>query len=411
MDLKLSNNSLDVLFFTKKTKLLKNGEAPICARITVNSERSELMIKRSVAVNKWNQNKECATGTDTTSRELNYFIEMFRNKVYQVSRQLESEKRTVSARTISDILLGREDPEKPKTLIEIFTEHNKDVHSLIGVDFAECTAKKFDTSLLRLKEYIAYQYKKNDIPISKIDNQFVKQYDVFLKTNCNCHHNSALKHLKNLKKIVRIALANDWIRKDPFFGISFTEQETHIEFLSKEELAILVNTKFKVPQHNQVRDIFIFCCYTGLAFADVKTLKTKHITTDNDGSLWIRKLRQKTGVMCNIPLLSSAIKLIEQYKDHPLCITKDVVLPVFSNICMNDYLRDIAKLCNITKPLTCHVSRHTAATTVLLANGVSIENVAKILGHKNIKMTQRYAKVLDSSIKRDMKNVEMSMVF
>ncbi|MDL2282128.1 site-specific integrase [Parabacteroides sp. OttesenSCG-928-G06] len=407
----LSNTKLDVLFFIKKTKLLKNGEASICMRITVNSERTEIMIKRSVNPKKWNQAKECATANDHAGRELNNFIEVYRTKVYKIFRQLEMDGREITARAISDILQGREDPDKPKTLVEIFSEHNTQVHSLVGVDYAEVTAKKFDTSLLRLKEYLAYQYKAEDIKIAEVDNQFVRNYDLFLKTQCGCHHNSALKHLKNLKKIIRIAMANGWVQKDPFFGIKFTEQETHVEFLTKEELTTLINMEFKVPQHNQVRDIFVFCTFTGLAFADVKTLKPEHIKEDNDGQLWIRKPRQKTGVMCNIPLIPPAIKLIEKYKDHPHCVVNEVVLPVFSNICMNDYLRDIAKLCGFTKPLTCHIARHTAATVVFLANKVSMENVAKILGHKNTKMTQRYAKVLDDSIKRDMENVVKAMMF
>lgn len=411
MNEKLSNTNLDVLFFIKKTKLLKNGEASICMRITVDSVRAEIMIKRSVDPKKWNQAKGCTTATDHAGGELNHFIEVYRTKVFKIFRQLEMDGREITARTISDILQGREDPDKPKTLVEIFTKHNEEVHSLVGIDYAMVTAKKFDTSLLRLKEYIAHQYKAEDITITEVDNQFVRNYDLFLKTHCRCHHNSALKHLKNLKKIVRIAMANGWVQKDPFFGIRFIEQETHVEFLTKEELGILINTDFKIPQHNQVRDIFVFCSFTGLAFADVKTLKPKHLKSDNEGQLWIRKPRQKTGVMCDIPLIPPAIEIMERYKDHPLCVVNGVVLPVFSNICMNDYLRDIAKLCNFTKPLTCHVARHTAATVVFLANKVSMENVAKMLGHKNTKMTQRYAKVLDGSVKRDMENVIKAMIF
>lgn len=411
MNVKLSNTSLDVLFFIKKTKLLKNGEAPICMRITVNSERAEIMIRRSIAPGNWNQHKGCALGNEYAANELNHLIEVYRTKVYKAFRQLEMDNREITARIISDILLGREDPEKPKTLVELFTEHNKQVYSLVGVDFAEVTAKKFDTSLLRLKEYLAHDYNADDITLAKVDNQFVRNYDVFLKTHCGCHHNSAIKHLKNLKKIIRIAKANGWMHKDPFYGIRFIEQETHVEFLSKDELSTLIHTEFKMPQHNQVRDIFVFCCYTGLAFADIKTLKPQHIVVDNDGELWIRKPRQKTWVMCNIPLIMPAVKLIEKYKFHPHCIAGNVIMPVFSNICMNDYLRDIAKICNFTKPLTCHIARHTAATVVFLANQVSLENVAKILGHKSTKMTQRYAKVLDASIKRDMANVEEAMNF
>ncbi|MBK5722175.1 site-specific integrase [Dysgonomonas sp. Marseille-P4677] len=407
----LSNTKLNVLFFTKKTKLLKNGEAPICMRITVDSERTEIMIKRSVLPNKWNQAKECATANNAAAREVNHFIEVYQTKVFKIFRQMEMDGREITARTIAYIMQGREDPDKPKTLIDIFSEHNTQVHSLIGVDYAEVTAKKFDTYLLRLKEYLASEYRTEDMPISSVDNLFVRNYDLFLKTQCGCHHNSAIKHLKNLKKIVRIAMANGWVQKDPFFGIKFIEQETHVEFLTKEELATLINTEFTIPQHNQVRDIFVFCTFTGLAFADVKTLKPEHIKEDNDGQLWIRKPRQKTGVMCNIPLIPQAVKLIEKYKNHPHCVVREVVLPVFSNICMNDYLRDIARLCNFNKPLTCHIARHTAATVVFLANKVSMENVAKILGHKNTKMTQRYAKVLDGSIKRDMENVIKAMDF
>lgn len=407
----LSNTKLDVLFFIKKTKLLKNGEAPVCMRITVDSERAEIMIKRSVLPNKWNQVKGCAVGKEPIIRELNQFIDVYRAKVFKIQRQLEIDGREITARTILGILQGKEDTDKPKTLIELFSEHNDQVHLLVGKGYAEVTAKKFDTSLLRLKEYLNHQYALKDIVFTNIDNQFVRNYDFFLKTQRGCHHNSALKHLKNLKKIVRIAMANGWVKNDPFIGIKFIEEETHIEFLTKEELSTLINTEFKIWQHNQVRDIFVFCCFTGLAFIDVKTLKPKHIIADNDGYLWIRKPRQKTGVMCNVPLIPPAVKLIEKYKDHPDCIIKGVVLPVFSNICMNDYLRDIAKLIGFSKPLTCHVARHTCATVVLLANRVTMENTAKILGHKSTKMTQRYAKVLDYSIKRDMENVAIAMNF
>jgi site-specific recombinase XerD len=155
-----------------------------------------------------------------------------------------------------------------------------------------------------------------------------------------------------------------------------------------------------------VRDVFAFCYFTGLAFVDVQQLTPNHLIKDNNGAMWIRKNRQKTGNMCNIPVLSVAQKLIEKYQDHPDCIRKGVLLPVMSNQKMNAYLKEIADLCGINKKLTTHVGRHTCATVVMLANQVSMENVAKILRHSNTKMTQHYAKVLDSSIMRDMANVE-----
>jgi site-specific recombinase XerD len=201
-------------------------------------------------------------------------------------------------------------------------------------------------------------------------------------------------------------LANDWIKKDPFYGIQFKHEETNIEFLTQAELEQLIHKEFPVQRLSQVRDIFVFCSFTGLAFVDVQQLTPNHLIQDNNGAMWIRKNRQKTRNMCNIPVLSVAQRLIEKYQGYPDCIRKGVLLPVMSNQKMNAYLKEIADLCGISKKLTTHVARHTAATVVFLANQVSMENVAKILGHSNTKMTQHYAKVLDSSIMRDMKNVE-----
>ena len=219
-----------------------------------------------------------------------------------------------------------------------------------------------------------------------------------------------MKHLKNLKKVIRIALANGWIEKDPFYGIHFKMDEVNVEFLSQDELDRLMEKDFEIKRLEQVRGVFAFCCYTGLAFAGVHQLSKEHLVRDNDGNLWIRKARQKTKQMCNIPVISPARKLIDKYSHQPDCIAKNVLLPVLSNQKMNAYLKEIADICGIQKRLTTHVARHTAATVVFLANEVSMENVAKILGHSNIRMTQHYAKVLDTSILRDMKNVERSFL-
>jgi site-specific recombinase XerD len=242
--------------------------------------------------------------------------------------------------------------------------------------------------------------------VSEVNAQFINDFDFYLKTVRRCQHNSSLKHLKNLKKIIRIALANDWIKKDPFYGIQLKHEETNIEFLTQDELETLIHKEFSIKRLEQVRDVFVFCAFTGLAFIDVQQLTPNHLLKDNNGAMWIRKNRQKTGNMCNIPVLSVAQRLIEKYQNHPDCVRKGVLLPVLSNQKMNAYLKELADLCGITKRLSTHVARYTAATVVFLANNVSMENVAKILGHSNTKMTQHYATVLDSSIMRDMANVE-----
>ena len=400
----VKRNTLSVLFIIKKAKLLKNGEAPICMRITVNKRVAEVMIKRSIPVDLWNQKKECSKGKDRVATELNYYINTVRAKVLQIHRELEIDNKPITADTIKDCFYGRDKVQR--SLLEVYAEHNEKCRALIGKEYTESTVTKFDTSINRLKEYIRSCYHCDDIMLAELDGQFIRDFDFWLKTEKHCQNNSALKHLKNLKKVVRIALANDWIKKDPFYGIHFKQEEVNVEFLSREELDILMNKEFAIKRLEQVRDIFIFCCFTALAFVDVQQLSREHLIKDNNGALWIRKARQKTNQMCNIPVLSISQRILRKYEDNAECIKKGVLLPVISNQRMNAYLKEIADVCGIAKRLTTHVARHTAATVVFLANDVSMENVSKILGHSNIRTTQHYARILDSSIMRDMINVE-----
>ena len=404
----VKRNTLSVLFIIKKAKLLKNGEAPICMRITVNKRVAEVMIKRSIPVDLWNQKKECSKGKDRVAIELNHYINTVRAKVLQIHRELEIDNKPITADIIKDCFYGRDKVQR--SLLEMYAEHNEKCRALIGKEYTESTVTKFDTSINRLKEYIRSCYHRDDIMLAELDGQFIRDFDFWLKTEKHCQNNSALKHLKNLKKVVRIALANDWIKKDPFYGIHFKQEEVNVEFLSREELDVLMNKEFTIKRLEQVRDIFVFCCFTALAFVDVQQLSREHLIKDNNGALWIRKARQKTNQMCNIPVLSIPQKILRKYEDNAECIKKGVLLPVISNQRMNAYLKEIADLCGITKRLTTHVARHTAATVVFLANDVSMENVSKILGHSNIRMTQHYAKVLDSSIMRDMVNVERNFL-
>lgn len=404
----VKRNTLSVLFIIKKSKLLKNGEAPICMRITVNKRVAEVMIKRSIPVDLWNQKKECSKGKDRVANELNHYINTVRAKILQIHRELEIDNKTITADIIKDCFYGRDKVQR--SLLEVYAEHNEKCRALIGKEYTESTVTKFDTSINRLKEYIRSRYHRDDM-LAELDGQFIRDFDFWLKTDKHCQNNSALKYLKNLKKVVRIALANGWIKKDPFYGIRFKQEEVNVEFLSREELDILMNKEFAIKRLEQVRDIFVFCCFTALAFVDVQQLSREHLIKDNNGALWIRKARQKTNQMCNIPVLSIPQRILGKYEDNAECIKKGVLLPVISNQRMNAYLKEIADLCGIAKRLTTHVARHTAATVVFLANDVSMENVSKILGHSNIRMTQHYAKVLDSSIMREMRNVEKNFSY
>ena len=397
--------TMSILFFIKKTKLLKNGEAPICLRLTLNKQIAEIRIKRSILVNRWSPAKGCALGKDRVAKELNSYLEAIRLKIHQIHRELVLD---MSAPVTANAIINRYCGNDVKMLLEVFEDHNDKCRALIGKEYVEGTVRKFDTTLLYLKQFLKQRYRKDDIPLPEINQEFVRDFEFFLKTEKSCQNNSALKHIKNFRKVIRIAIGNDWIKRDPFFGLRFKAEEVNVDFLSNDELKRIRQKKITIPRLERIRDIFVFCCFTGLAFVDVSQLTTEDLIKDAQGNMWIRKMRQKTKEMCNIPLLSAAKEILEKYKDFASTNAKGLLLPVSSNQKTNAYLKEIADICGIKKKLTTHVARHTAATVVFLANRVSMENVAKILGHANLNMTRHYAKVLDQSILNDMENVERS---
>lgn len=397
--------TMSILFFIKKTKLLKNGEAPICLRLTLNKQIAEIRIKRSILVNRWSPAKGCALGKDRVTRELNSYLEAIRLKMHQIHRELVLD---MSAPVTANAIINRYCGNDVKMLLEVFEDHNDKCRALIGKEYVEGTVRKFDTTLLYLKQFLKQRYRKDDIPLPEINQEFVRDFEFFLKTEKSCQNNSALKHIKNFRKVIRIAIGNDWIKRDPFFGLRFKAEEVNVDFLSNDELKRIRQKKITIPRLERIRDIFVFCCFTGLAFVDVSQLTAEDLIKDAQGNMWIRKMRQKTKEMCNIPLLSAAKEILEKYKDFASTNAKGLLLPVSSNQKTNAYLKEIADICGIKKKLTTHVARHTAATVVFLANRVSMENVAKILGHANLNMTRHYAKVLDQSILNDMENVERS---
>lgn len=401
----MERNSFNVLFLLKKAKLLKNGEASVCMRITVNRVRVETSIRKSINPSLWSQAKESSRGRDRKSNDLNKFIEEARIRLYNIHYELKQEGLPITAEILRDKFFGLEEREEPKTLLGVFQEHNDRCRELIGKDFALITVRRYECCKRYLAELIQQKYSKEDLPLKDINGEFIRAFDFFLKTEKDCAQNTVIRYMKCLKKITNLSLANEWITKDPFMGIKFQEKEVNREFLTWDELQIVINKKFELPRIDLVRDVFIFCAFTGLSFIDVKQLTSEHIVIDKDGNHWICKARQKTKNMCNIPLLEVSLSILEKYKGHPLCEKRNVLLPVPCNQKMNSYLKEIADLCGIRKNLSTHTARHSYATSVCLANGVSIENVAKMLGHSDIKMTKRYARVLDQSILSDMKKV------
>jgi hypothetical protein len=263
----MQRNYFTVLFFLKKSKLLKNGEAPICMRITINGKRAEVQIKRSIDVTKWNTQKECAIGREKKYQEINHYLDTIRTKILQIHRELEQDGKPITADIIKNIYYGEHST--PKMLLEVFQEHNSEYRELMNKEYAEGTVLRYERTARYLKEFISEQYKLADIPLKSINYEFITKFEHFIKIQKNCAQNATVKYLKNLKKIIKTALIKKWITDDPFAEIHFKQTKCNREFLNEMELRKIINKDFDIQRLQTVRDIFIFCCFPVCRFDGV----------------------------------------------------------------------------------------------------------------------------------------------
>jgi site-specific recombinase XerD len=392
--------SFSLLFYLKKPKNYRKGIKPIYLRITVDGIPKEISTGRQCDPDRWNANTGRCNGTKEDAKLLNAFLDILQTKVYEVRRKLLEKNEIITSERLKNTLKGTDGT--ARMIMKIFQQHNDEVKNLVGKDFAPGTLERYKTSYDHTKSFMEWKYGVSDLDIKKLDYEFVSQYEFWLKSVRNCNHNTSIKYISNFRKIVNRCIRNGWLERDPFVGFKMTKKEVVPEFLTEHEIKIIVKKKFVSDRLNEVRDVFIFCCYTGLAFVDVEKLKSSEIGIGIDGSKWIFTNRQKTETLSRIPLLPVAIDILERYKNHHGCVNSGKVLPVLSNQKYNDYLKEIASICGINKKFTTHTARHTFATTVTLSNGVPMESVSKMLGHKNLMTTQHYAKVLDKKLSEDM---------
>ncbi len=390
--------NFSLLFFVRNTRM-HNNKVPIYLRVTVNGKRAEISANRKVPVALWNSSAGKASGNTKEAHLINRYLNKIENEIYKCYQKLLDQNEPFTAKQIINIYSGKK--EKHKMLLEIFQEHNDKVNRLIGQDFAAGTAERYRTAKMHVENYIKKEFKSHDLPVKDVDHKFISGFEYYLKTERKCGHNSAIKYITNFKKIIRIAFANEWIKRDPFLSWKGTLKIVDREFLTQEEIQVMLEKEINNDRLDLVKDIFIFCCYTGLAYADVKKLSENDIVIGIDGNRWIKTNRTKTKIKSSIPILPTAEAILEKYSSHS-DVSNKRILPVLSNQKMNAYLKEIADVCGIQKNLTFHLARHTFATTVTLSNGVPIESVSKMLGHKNLQTTQHYAKILDRKVSDDM---------
>lgn len=399
--------SFGLLFFLKQTKNQNDDLRFIYLKITVDGKSVELSTKRKCEQTKWNSQTGRATGNKEATKELNLYLDTMAQMVYHAKRTLLDSDKIFSAQAIKDQMTGF--TEKPRMILEIFQHHNDQMRALEGIDFALGTIGRYEISKQHTRDFIKWMYKVDDKPIKELDYEFISQYSFWLKTVRKCNHNSTMKYLANFKKIVLICVKNRWLPGDPFANFKLTKRTVEKVALTEAELKRVIEKKFDTERLNLVRDIFVFSCYTGLAYADVKNLKRSDIKDGVDGKEWIFINRQKTNSASHLPLLGPAKKILAFYQDHTRCADSGYALPVLTNQKMNAYLKEIADSCKIGAELTFHIARHTFATTVTLNNGVSMESVSKMLGHSSIRQTQHYAKLQNYKVSQDMLMLENAL--
>lgn len=396
--------NLSTLIWANPSKKDKNGLLPIYARITIDGLRAEISLGKKIAPEKWDKTSSQVIGKDVEAKALNNFFNKVKSDLYALFLTLGTQHERVSPKLLSDKYTGKDQKEKQKTLMEIVEYHNaKFSEKVANGKNAFNTLRSFEVLKKKIQLFIKDTYRQNDMLLSNIKRQFVTDFEHFLMIKHSVGANTITKYIKMLKKIMNVAVFNEWIVANPFTSFKCTYTNPIREVLTQDELYLLWNKPMPKQKLERAKDIFVFACYTGYAFSDVLALTSNSISRGIDGEVWIKAQRTKTDVVENVMLLDIPLQIIEKYKNEPICVNKNKLLPVISNQKYNAYLKEIATICNINKHLTSHIARHTFATTVTLANGISLESVSAMLGHKSIRTTQIYAKVVQSKLSNEMK--------
>jgi len=395
-------NTFGIQFIIRNDKL-KNGKAPIYARITVNGDIAHFALKQWIDPNSWDIRKGGGKGKAESTKAINNGLEEVRMALGNCYRQMQLKGKHITPKTIKDKFLGT-DIEEPNTLASLVEYHNEQAkHNLQA-----STLKHYFVTQRYLIKFVEESYRKRSILLKDINFKFIADFDTYLRAHKPVGHqkpinnNGVMKHMVRLQKMINLAIKLEWMSNDPFRNYKIKIHKVDKDFLNLAELQAIEEKEFSIERLQIVKDLFVFCCYTGLAYVDLLNLTDKHIVQGTDNELWIKTHRQKTNIPVNTPILPKAVQIMEKYLNHHRSAKLDQLFPVFTNQKVNSYLKEIADLCGIKKNLSFHIARHTFATTVTLSNGVPIETVSKMLGHTKISTTQIYARVVERKISDDM---------
>ena len=389
-------SSFSILFFIRESKARRNGSVTIEAMITVNGERCSFSTGKQVAIEKWDKNKQQVRGKDEETVSLNNYLKAVKAKLYGKEAELLDRGFVITAQLLYDAYFDKVACLKERSLLSVLEEHNAERKAMVGKTVAPATYWVFEYTGRLLKEFILKKYNREDLYLRELNIGFIQGFHSFLLGEKKMGQNSSTKHLKFLKKLLNLAVSNSYISNNPVNAYKIERIPVEIDFLDEEELRKIINFDTPISRFEKARDFFLFGCFTGLSYIDIKTLAPEHFEKDSEGRIWIKKRRIKTGILSRIPLLPIAKLILDKYKGG------NRLIPIQDPADINKYLKDIAILCNINKRITFHTSRHTFASTVTLANNISLEVVSKMMGHTNTRMTTHYAKLIDKCIGEQM---------
>ena len=391
---------LKIKMIAHKGKPNKSGRVPILMQLTIGQQTCHISTKQNILPEKWGDGKPI--GHTREDQAITAVLEEIRTKAYNKFLQLQGQNINVTPERLKQALLGK-DQVQPRGYVEIFDQWLVEYSKMVGITTSKRTLDKYILVRNRLQDYIASQLGVKDISLEEVTPKFLSNFDNYLRVEYNMANNHAMKIRQKLRTIYKVAIDNGWVSKNPFSTVKIHFDPVERDVLTKSELTALIQTDMIFDRLEKMRDVFVFACFTGLAHCDVAGLTKENIITDEAGQVWLKTHRQKTSEVVDIPLLEIPQLIIKKYQGIKELNGK--LLPTLTNSCSNLYLKEVAVRCGINKTLTFHMARHTFATTVTLSNGVPIESVAKMLGHRNIRTTQIYAKVIKDKLAEDMNNL------
>jgi len=402
-----SQNSLGLHFMLRAASGASQGL--VYLRLTVNTQRTEHSLKLKVSRSDWDVGKGRFKGNSEEAKKLNRYLQQVYTRYMDCYRRLETEHRLITAESLKSVFLGEEP--RQQTIMSLCAYHQEYCRTTL----AHGTLKNYLTTEKYLKEYLHNKFRLSDLALAEINYAFIADFELFLRRHQPVDHhkrlstNGVMKHLERLRKLISLAYRMEWMTHEPFRNYKLKFTKVDVGFLTASELASIEAHRFRSERLTWVRDLFVFCCYTGLAFADVMALSPSNIVADHQGQQWIHIKRTKTGVQAKIPLLKIPSLLIDIYSNDPRSIYRNSIFPKISNQKYNCYLKEIAELCDISKTLTSHQARHTFGTTVTLANGISLSSVSKMLGHTKLATTQIYARAIEATVGKEMNELDKKL--